>query len=70
MMVVPSVQRQSVEVKDRPAPASGRPKPTPKGRPLEQLPKCRCVYTYEAQDVDELSFNEGDVLEILKEGER
>ena len=33
------------------------------------LPKCRCLYAYDAQDLDELSFNEGDIIEILKEGD-
>ena len=28
----------------------------------------RATYAYDAQDVDELSFNPGDVIEILKEG--
>lgn len=50
-----------------PPPGAGRPKPPPQ-KPKPSLPKCRCLYAYDAQDTDELSFNEGDVIDILKEG--
>lgn len=50
-----------------PPPGAGRPKPPPQ-KPKPSLPKCRCLYAYDAQDTDELSFNEGDTIEILKEG--
>ena len=30
----------------------------------------RAIYAFDAQDVDELSFNPGDQIEILKEGTR
>lgn len=36
-------------------------------KPKPSLPKCRCLYAYDAQDTDELSFNEGDTIDILKE---
>lgn len=49
-----------------PPPGAGRPKPPPQ-KPKPSLPKCRCLYAYDAQDTDELSFNEGDTIEILKE---
>ncbi|KAL4227974.1 Unconventional myosin-If [Mactra antiquata] len=49
----------------KPKPGAGRPKPNPKPKP--SLPKCRCLYAYDAQDTDELSFNEGDIIEIVKE---
>lgn len=49
----------------KPNPGAGRPKPTPKPKPL--LPQCKCLYAYDAQDIDELSFNEGDIISILKE---
>ena len=29
---------------------------------------CKAVYDYDATDTDELTFVEGDVIEILKEG--
>uniref|UniRef100_A0A8C8A0A9 Osteoclast-stimulating factor 1 n=1 Tax=Oryzias sinensis TaxID=183150 RepID=A0A8C8A0A9_9TELE len=49
----------------RPAPGGGRPKPAPKPKP--QVPQCKALYAYDAQDTDELSFNADDVIEIIKE---
>uniref|UniRef100_A0A4W5PYH6 Osteoclast-stimulating factor 1 n=1 Tax=Hucho hucho TaxID=62062 RepID=A0A4W5PYH6_9TELE len=57
-----SVQRQSVS---RPPPGGGRPKPAPKPKP--QVPQCKALYAYDAQDTDELSFNADDVIDIIKE---
>ena len=51
----------------KPSPAGGKPKPPMAPRP--SFPQARCLYAYDAQDVDELSFNEGDVIDIIKEGE-
>ncbi|NWQ69293.1 MYO1E protein, partial [Neopipo cinnamomea] len=56
------VRRQTT---NRPPPAGGRPKPQPKPKP--QVPQCRALYAYDAQDTDELSFNANDVIEIVKE---
>ncbi|OXB60156.1 hypothetical protein ASZ78_013031, partial [Callipepla squamata] len=56
------VRRQST---NRPPPAGGRPKPQPKPKP--QVPQCKALYAYDAQDTDELSFNANDVIEIIKE---
>ena len=53
---------------NRPAPGAGRPKPRPQPKPKEKLPECRCIYAYEAQDTDELSFKEGDIIGIVHEG--
>lgn len=50
----------------RPAPGGGRPKPAPKPKP--QVPQCKALYAYDAQDTDELSFNADDVIDIIKEG--
>lgn len=58
-----SVRRQT---SSRPPPAGGRPKPQPKPKP--QVPQCRALYAYDAQDTDELSFNANDVIDIIKEG--
>ncbi|NXI95068.1 MYO1E protein, partial [Psophia crepitans] len=57
------VRRQTT---NRPPPAGGRPKPQPKPKP--QVPQCRALYAYDAQDTDELSFNANDVIDIIKEG--
>ena len=58
--------RRNTEKRNKPVPAS-KPRPNPKPKP-PALPKCRCLYAYDASDLDELSFNEGDIIEILKEG--
>ncbi|XP_044282110.1 unconventional myosin-If [Varanus komodoensis] len=50
-------------ISQRPLPAVGRPKPQPK----ISGPRCRALYQYIGQDVDELSFNVGDVIDILLE---
>lgn len=52
---------------NRPPPGGGRPKPAPKPKP--QVPQCKALYAYDAQDTDELSFNADDVIDIIKEGE-
>ncbi|XP_056134061.1 unconventional myosin-Ie isoform X2 [Lampris incognitus] len=49
----------------RPTPGGGRPKPAPKPKP--QVPQCKALYAYDAQDTDELSFNGDDVIDIIKE---
>lgn len=48
----------------RPAPAAGRPKPQPKA----SGPRCRAMYQYVGQDVDELSFSVGDIIDVLLQG--
>ncbi|XP_056428430.1 unconventional myosin-Ie isoform X2 [Hyla sarda] len=50
---------------NRPPPGGGRPKPQPKPKP--QVPQCKALYAYDAQDTDELSFNANDIIEIIKE---
>uniref|UniRef100_A0A452QQI2 Myosin IE n=1 Tax=Ursus americanus TaxID=9643 RepID=A0A452QQI2_URSAM len=56
------VRRQT---SSRPPPAGGRPKPQPKPKP--QVPQCKALYAYDAQDTDELSFNANDIIDIIKE---
>jgi len=55
-------------MQSRPAAGAGRPKPRPQPKPKEKLPECRCLYCYDAQDTDELSFSEGDIISIVHEG--
>lgn len=59
---VAGVRRQTTS---RPNPAGGRPKPQPKPKP--QVPQCKALYAYDAQDTDELSFNANDIIDIIKE---
>nr|XP_033811648.1 LOW QUALITY PROTEIN: unconventional myosin-If [Geotrypetes seraphini] len=59
---VAGMQRKR-SISQRPQPAVGRPKPQP--RPSG--PKCRAMYQYIGQDVDELSFNVNDMIDILTE---
>ncbi|XP_025897271.1 unconventional myosin-If [Nothoprocta perdicaria] len=58
---VAGMQRRR-SVSQRPPPA-GRPKPQPK----VAIPRCQALYQYVGQDVDELSFNVGDIIDILLE---
>ncbi|XP_020366612.1 unconventional myosin-If [Rhincodon typus] len=57
---VAGVQRRR-SVSQRPLPGVGRPKPQ------TQRPRCRALYQYTGQDVDEISFNVNDIIEILLE---
>uniref|UniRef100_A0A7N8YNM2 Osteoclast-stimulating factor 1 n=1 Tax=Mastacembelus armatus TaxID=205130 RepID=A0A7N8YNM2_9TELE len=54
-----------VQSASRPTPGGGRPKPAPKPKP--QVPQCKALYAYDAQDTDELSFNADDIIDIIKE---
>ncbi|NXS51681.1 MYO1F protein, partial [Brachypteracias leptosomus] len=55
-------QQRRRSLNQRPPPA-GRPKPQPK----VSVPRCQALYQYIGQDVDELSFNVGDIIDILLE---
>ena len=56
-------------------PNTGIKKPPPKKRakpPIAskpKLPMCRALYDYDATDTDELTFREGDLIEIVKKDE-
>lgn len=49
-------------------PAPGKPKLKPK--PVPSLPRCKTIYPYDATDVDELSFQPDEIIEIVKEGNK
>ncbi|GAA6066153.1 unconventional myosin-If [Tachysurus ichikawai] len=55
-------RRRSINQRPPPAPSS-----RPKASPRPQGPRCRAVYQYVGQDVDELTFDVGDVIDLLKE---
>ena len=48
-------------------PPKARKKPPPAPKP--NMPMCKAIYDYDATDTDELTFKEGDLIEIIKEGE-
>lgn len=51
----------------RPLPATPRtPAPKP---PTPSLPKVKALYDYSPQDLDELGFKEGTIIEVLRERE-
>ncbi|XP_069767361.1 unconventional myosin-Ie isoform X4 [Narcine bancroftii] len=64
-MTRPSEGKAHRQMTSRPPPAGGRPKPQPKPKP--QVPQCKALYAYDAQDTDELSFNADNVIDIIKE---
>ena len=62
-----SVTRQSSKHRKAPPPPQSRsvkPRPAPKPR----LPMCKTLYAYEPQEADELTFAEGEMIEIVNEG--
>ncbi|TSY41753.1 Unconventional myosin-If [Bagarius yarrelli] len=58
---LPKLGSQNFKRGNNPAP------PTPKAPPRPHGPQCRALYQYTGQDVDEISFNAGDVIDLLKE---
>uniref|UniRef100_A0A4W3JWB2 Myosin IF n=1 Tax=Callorhinchus milii TaxID=7868 RepID=A0A4W3JWB2_CALMI len=59
---VAGMQRRK-SVSQKPPPAVGHPKPQSR----REGPKCRALYQYSGQDVDEISFNTNDIIELLVE---
>ena len=52
---------------------STRPPPTKRKKPPiaakpKMLPQCKAIYDYDANDTDELTFKEGDTIELVKKG--
>jgi len=60
--------RASISMSARPQPGGGRPKPKPRTQ-KPALPKVKVLYDYEAQDLDELTIKEGELVELVKEDE-
>ncbi len=50
--------------RQRPIPAGGRPKP----KLVQQKPKARALYPYDAADTDEITIREGEIIEVMNEG--
>ena len=63
----PRVKRASLSQANtlKPVPGGGKPRPAMKPKPA--LPKAKALYDYTAQDLDEMTFKEGDIIEIVKE---
>ena len=43
------------------------PRPAPKPKPKIQKPQVKALYDYDARDVDELTFKEGQFIELISE---
>jgi len=61
-----SVQRETSKKNRGKPPAPSKPRLPPK--PTPSLPKCKTLYPYDASDVDELTFQPDEIIEIVKEG--
>ncbi|XP_076333550.1 unconventional myosin-Ie-like [Tachypleus tridentatus] len=61
---ISKIKRQSMR-ENKPLPGGGKPKPPTKPKPA--LPQCRTLYAYDAQDTDELSFEAGVLIGIVKQ---
>jgi len=61
-------QLQALNVNQQRGPPKIAPKPRPAPKP-KRNPQARVLYDYDAQDNDEISLQEGQIIEILKEDE-
>ena len=50
-----------------PAAPATAPRPAPKPKPKIQKPQVKALYDYDARDVDELTFKEGQFIELISE---
>ena len=66
LIIIIRAQRASLMHASQPSPTARKPRPKPK--PQEKVIQCKCVFAYDAQDTDELSFNPGDIIDLVKEG--
>jgi hypothetical protein len=61
------VKRATLNQSTTPKPVPGGGKPRPPMKPKPSLPKCKALYAYAAKDIDELTFKDGDIIEVVKE---
>merc|ERR1712130_215927 len=59
--------RQSMAVTDSPRPVPGGGRPRPKPRAVKKLPQVKALWEYQGQDLDEISFEEGDTFDLIAE---
>jgi myosin-1 len=50
---------------NKPVPGGGKPRPAM--RPKPTFPKCKALFDYTAQDLDEMDLREGDIVEVHQE---
>ena len=69
ILLIFSVQRSHSHNKHRKAPPPPTSRPSkPKPAPKPRLPMAKTLYAYDPQEADELTFGEGEMIEIIKEG--
>jgi SH3 domain. len=62
-----SATRRGSSHRKAPPPPQSRPV-KPKPAPKPRLPMCKTLYAYDPHEADELAFTEGEMIEIVKEG--